>query len=185
MVSKLPLPAQITLILLTTNKENTMHYAPKTDEQLEAERPRLREGIIDWEIISTLLKDGEKINKDTGNLEKYKYFELNIKVYDSNGTQGFVKEFLSNQPKMIWKLKQFCDAAALHNEYMNPPLECFMLNGKCGRGMGHFQKNKDPNYADQFKIKSFNIKEDEDKAKPPLKQQSDSMDKFEDEDIPF
>lgn len=166
-----------------------MHYAPKTDEQLEAERPRLKEGIIDWEIISTLLKDGEKTNKDTGNLEKYQYFEYNIKVYDENGTQGFVKEFASNQAKMIWRLKHICDASGLEHEYMNPPLETFMFNGKSGRGIGHYQKNKDPKYNDQFKIKSFNIPKNEangDTAKQPLKQQSNSIPSdFADDDIPF
>lgn len=151
-----------------------MQYEYKTPEELEAERPQLKEGVADFEIVNAT----DDISKSSGN----PMIKLVVKVWDVEGKQGNLFDYLV--PHVPFKIKQVCDAIGRPEWYAaNFDLRPDMLIGKSGSCvLGKERKSKDPKYANReprIIISSYTS------ADEPKKEAPTADNNFEDDDIPF
>lgn len=153
-----------------------MQFKPKTDDELY---PKYKEGDAQFEVISA---------KDGSTQGGVPYLELNLKFYDADGRQGFVHDWLYGTDKSIWKLKGFCDSVGLDVEYMTGDITPQMCSRKTGICVLSYRKNKETG-KDELSIARYVKEKQEANKADTVKQQSSSqtasMDKFEDDDIPF
>ncbi len=156
-----------------------MNFAPRTEEEIIQRQEEVKTmnllpyGIYDFEVSDA----SDKISK-TGN----EMIELIVKVWDDNGKERFLYDYLVE--KMEYKLKHFCEYNGLHDKYDMGTLnakDCLRVSGKVEIGI---QKGKpNPNggmYPDKNFVIDYVSKE---KSKENKKQISNNEDL--NDDIPF
>ena len=96
-----------------------------SDEELQS-FPLLKPGVYDFEI----LKSTRKVSKNSGN----DMAELNIQIWDNEGKTSSMFDYLvfSTVPLNIRKVKHFCDATGLSENYKRGelPEDLSGLSGK-------------------------------------------------------
>lgn len=104
-------------------------FTPMTDEDFNALN-LMEDGIYDFEVV----RSTKRISKQ-GNLMA----ELNINVWDKQGKQHLIFDYLvfSTIPLNIKKVKHFCDATGLIEEYKKGeiPEDLERLSGKVHIGI--------------------------------------------------
>lgn len=82
-----------------------------------------------------LLKDGEydafvKLSSPRMSQAGNTMADMTLMVYDENGHSHEIRDFLVFSTKMLWKIKHFCDAASLREEYEEEKFVPVMAEGK-------------------------------------------------------
>lgn len=95
-----------------------------------------------------LLPDGDYpmiVEKSTGRMSGSgnAMAELNLKVYEKNGSSSYIKDYLLFTPSMIWKMKHFCESASLQKEYEEKKFRPELAEGKNVIGRVRVQKGKE------------------------------------------
>jgi Protein of unknown function (DUF669) len=123
-------------------------FEPMTDDELN-ESSLIEEGIYDFQVVSSI----KKISKSNNPMA-----ELNIKVWDKEGKQHFIYDYLvfSNVNLNIRKIKHFCDATGFssHYEKGQMPEE---LTSLCGRARIGIQSEKSNNNGGYYPKKNYVI----------------------------
>ncbi len=122
-----------------------MKYAYVSPDELEKQQNLLTPGEADFEV----LKATEKQSKSGNDM-----IELNIKVFDKDGKQTNVFDYLLSSEKFAWKIHQFCDAINKPEWYAeNAELTAEKLVGQAGKCKIVIEKNDE--YGDRVKIKNY------------------------------
>lgn len=147
-----------------------MRFTPKTNEEMETEKLSniiLEPGVYGFEVIKAI----DKVSK-SGN----EMIELILKFY-GRGQETIVFDYLVSTDKAAWKIKNFCDATGLTEEYkigLLTPQDCI---GRSGLAELIIQRDDSKAYPDKNSVKQYIEKEDA-LAKPaPID--------FDDDSIPF
>jgi hypothetical protein len=150
-----------------------MKYEYKTDKQLEDEKPKLKEGLAQFEIT----KAEDTISKSSGN----PMLALTIKVWDSEGKLGVVFDYITSTQS--YKIKALCMAIG-HPEWyaMDYDLQAHGLENSRGECFLKEEKSTNPAYPDKMKIHYYVEKEESSTLVLPHAQESES---FTDDDILF
>lgn len=84
-------------------------YEPMSeDEATKARYQLLPDGIYEAYVLNSIPKLSNSNNSMA---------QLDLLVYDEDGKEHPKKDFLVFTPKMMWKIKHFCDSAGLQKEY--------------------------------------------------------------------
>lgn len=123
-----------------------LSFTPKTEEELV---DTLEIGEANFEVYEAAHKD----SKSSG----LPMIELKMKVWDKNGTQGIVYDYLMlNDSKFfLRKIRHFCFSAGLEEFYNAGRLhahDCVGKQGKCTIGI---QKDKTGKYPDKNVVNDY------------------------------
>lgn len=142
------------------------NYVPR--EELEKQKHLLTPGKADFEV----LKATEKTSKSGNDM-----IELHIKLWDCEGKQTNVFDYLLSDTKFAWKIQSFCDAIG-RPEWYAPDFELTPdnLKGQSGKCKIDIEKNQE--YGDKVKIKNYLMPANPSSAKMESPE-------FVDDDIPF
>lgn len=111
-------------------------YTPLSNEQIDSYRKILKPGIANFTIISA----SEKTSK-AGN----PMIEIKMHVWDSEGTQGQLLDWLVGAPEMAWKLKSFCQSIGNESLYESGEISPLTLINKSGQLKIGLKKDNDGN----------------------------------------
>jgi hypothetical protein len=114
-----------------------------SDEQIEALRPHLTEGIYDFECIAS-----ELTQSPYGGMQ----FALQLKVWDSSGTEYLVRDWIGIDEKSAWKLKAYFNSVGHPEIYKKGAARAVDLSGKSGKVEIYIQKKDERNYP---KVKNY------------------------------
>jgi hypothetical protein len=166
-------------------------FTPRTEEEVQkmSRPPLLAEGEADFEVIRVISEDkGARLMSKSGN----PMLQLTLKVWDKDGNEGKVDDWLVFMDVMMFKIKHFWDSVGKPEVFASgkfDPGDCF---GKCGKLKLTIQKgNEKPRdkwkgsepefYPDRNSVKDY-IEFSKDKANRKTKE-NDAP--FFDDDIPF
>lgn len=110
-------------------------FNPKTDEQIAAEN---NYALLQSGIYPFIVKEVTAKTSKTGN----PMLELKLGILTPQGAEVFVKDFLLAD-SMAFKLKHFCEAIGMVNEYEQGKLDPRALVGKAGKVNLTIQKGKE------------------------------------------
>ena len=144
-----------------------MEFKPMSDEEIESLSPKLKPGVCDYEVLTA----EETISKSNNPMIKIK-----LKVWDCDGKEGFVNDFLME--KIPWKLKRFCQSHGLTDQYEKGNLSDVDIFNKTGQCKIRPQKDNDK----YFQVSEYLIMEAKDKKEEYQKAKEEPV--F-DDDIPF
>jgi hypothetical protein len=137
-----------------------MRFEPKTEDQLNNFN-LIEEGTYDYEVIESIDSCCKYPDKETGQyLEQIK---LTLLIIDKLGQQRKIKDFL--HPKMIHKIKHFCDDNGLSIKYTHGELNANDCFGKKGKLELIIQKGKEIQnepgkyYHDQNSVQDYIVSE--------------------------
>lgn len=100
-----------------------INYQVMTEEEATAERFKLlQSGDYDATIDNAI----DKVSQKSG----CPMIEINFSVYDKNGKSYSIKDWLTFQPNMMWKIIKFCKSANLMDEYNSQKLCADTVRGK-------------------------------------------------------
>lgn len=122
-----------------------MNFTPLSDEELNAQKGLLAPGVADFEVVEA--KD--EVSKSSGN----EMIKLNLKVWDSQGKQGMVFDYLVST--VSWKIKQFFDAIGKPEIYNVGTITSQNLIGASGKATLGIQKDRTGKYGDQTKVVEY------------------------------
>ncbi len=144
-------------------------FTPKTDEEIN-DVILLAKGDGNFEVIRAEFKTSKSGNP---------MISLFLKVWDCNGKEGFVNDYLINTPRFEFKIKHFCIAASLENEYNNGTFNETMCTGRTGRLRLGIDKDKGGQYSDKNNVIDYL------KSNGTITPKPDVIDTFFNDDIPF
>lgn len=134
----------------------------------------MENGIYDFQVI----KATEKISK-SGN----EMIELQLKVWESNGRERFIFDYLLEQ--LEYKIGHFAECVGLYPKYQDGMLSAHDCEGKSGQCKIYIQKGKD-GYSDKNAIADYILDSDAQAAKQDRKTKAaEQGDNFVDDEIPF
>jgi hypothetical protein len=115
-----------------------MKFIPKTDEQIKEESNKykpLPEGIYDVQVIlSHSFGQYEALTEDTISKAGKEMIVLVVKIFHKNDDKfSVVKDYLVNDPRMIWKIKQASKTFGLLKDYDKGDLKAISFIGKTGK----------------------------------------------------
>jgi hypothetical protein len=152
-----------------------MKFIPRdcTEKQIQ-ESALIPNGDYDFEIV----KATEKKSK-AGNI----MMELKLKVWDSNGKERFMFDFLlTDTDMMMFKFKHFCESVGLQSQFeLGEVTEGDCLN-KSGRVRIFIQQDKSGQYGPRNSVKDYLSVTGSVSSKSDI---SGKNDPFQDSDIPF
>ena len=146
-----------------------MRFKPMTEEEIQY-ATLLPEGKYKFHVVNS--KD--ETSKNTGD----DMIKLELAVTDKDGTDRKVFDYLLES--MLYKMKHFCDATGLQNEYNEGVLNSGHCFGKSGLCHVIIQKDKTGQYPAKNTIKDY-ISESDRKEKI----EKAGADEFKDDDLPF
>jgi len=141
-----------------------MRFTPKTENEIQFEN-LLEPGIYNFSVV----KAEDAISK-AGN----EMIKLNLKVWDKNGHERFVFDYLLEA--LAYKIKHFCDAVGLADKYQNGAFNASDCLDKSGNVKVDIQKDKTGLYHDKNIVVDYLVETTASQSK---------KDTFEDSDIPF
>lgn len=144
-------------------------YDPMTEEEIQTFN-LLEEGYYPFETV----KSDAKISS-SGN----KMIELVHRIFDKNGREHLVYDYLVAIPSMAFKIKHYCDSTGMEQEYKDKKFNSDLCQNKKGfcyvtikEGDGKYQsKNNVKDYVTADKVITESPKE--------------NKENFLNEDIPF
>lgn len=148
-----------------------MRFTPKSDEELQMMN-LMHEGEYPFEVLDAT----PEVSKSNNEMIK-----LKLKVFDQEGREHVIFDYLLEA--LSWKLKHFCKATGLLDDYEAGVLDHLKCIGKSGYVKIIIQKgNVNPSgghYADKNSVKDYIFAESENKPFP--KPTTD----FKDDELPF
>lgn len=136
-----------------------MRFDVLTEEQLEAMKRKLLPGIYTFEVIDA----SEKVSKSTNK----PMIELILKIYDNNGFEFIIYDYLVSDQKSSWKIKDFCESIGKPEIYQTGTINVLSLAGNSGRLATKIERYQE---RDKARVKEY---------LPSLEET------FKDDDIPF
>lgn len=100
------------------------NFTPLTDEQIEELSEPWAEGEYDFEVVNAVEHISPKQNKS---------IKLILKVLDKAYNQKKIYDYLVDDPKMIFKIKHFCEACGLADKYFDGSLTKADMVNKTGK----------------------------------------------------
>lgn len=165
----------------------SFYYEVMTEQEALAERYQLlNEGIYEGVVTSST-----DTQSSTGN----PMMDITITVYDKNGKEYNVRDFLVFTKNMMWKVISFCNSAGLSKEYEQGALcSSLVINKKLfvkvaieeGREIPEDKLKGKPQgskYPDKNKIAEYRVTDNNEDKKEKSNTVSDSD--FKDDDLPF
>lgn len=155
-------------------------YTPKTEEECQKalQYPMLEPGIYDFQVISAEYKTSSKGNP---------MIALKLCVWNEDGKQFHIFDYLVATEKMEWKTKHFCDSVGLSKEYESGAFNEDLCANRCGKASIIYQAGqKKPDgsyYADKNAVEDYVVTD-----KGSLKYDPNAQGKekgFFNDDIPF
>jgi hypothetical protein len=119
-----------------------MRFTPKTEQEIQ-QALLLPDGEYDFEVISALDKQSKSGND---------MIELKLRVFHEQ-SERFITDYLMEA--MAFKLRHFCGAAGLMDEYESGALAAGMCVGKAGRVKLIIQKDKTGAYPDKNSVRDY------------------------------
>ena len=145
-------------------------FQPLSEEEIKALNI-IEPGIYDFEVLDAQ----EKISK-SGN----PMIEMQIKVWDLHGKEKTITDYMVSTPKMLYKVKHFCDSVGLTQKYESGSFAPYDCIGKTGKLNLTIQKSND--YPDKNSIKDYVVyAKMEGSNVSPIKKD----DSFINDDLPF
>lgn len=151
-----------------------MRFQPKSDAELRQERGLIEPGLCQFEIVSA-----EETKSKAGN----DMLKLILKVWDKNGREGTIFEYLTAD--FQWKLKSLCVAIGKASLYESGSITPDDLVGHSGQAEIYIAKDKTGKYGDAPKVKHFHTEQPIKADDPTKKGGSPNEPPNFDEDIPF
>lgn len=148
-----------------------------TEEQCEKERqyPMLEPGIYNFTVSKAESKRSKSGNP---------MIELTLKVFDNNGKEFNVFDYLIAMPSMNWKIRHFCDSVGLTKEYESGKFDEYLAVGRSGKVDIVFQKGKAKDgggfYKDKNAVEDYVMTD-----QGAQKYNAAPVDDFKDDSIPF
>jgi hypothetical protein len=126
-------------------------YEPLSEEAAEKERQfvLLEDGTYNFEVVSAEAKQSK-----TGN----PMIELHLKIWDKDGKDHLVYDYLVGTSNMAWKLRHFCASIGLSKEYESGTFKPFQSEQKTGIAIISWQAGKQKPDGSFYKNK--NVVED-------------------------
>lgn len=148
-------------------------FNPMTEEELNS-ASMIEEGFYDFEVVKSTRKTSKSGNPMA---------ELNINVWDKEGKQHLIFDYLvfSTVPLNIKKVKHFCDAVGLQDQYKQGqiPEELERYCGKVLIGIQEEKPNPNGGCWPKKNIVVDYLKSDKESSKKPI--ESNELN----DDIPF
>lgn len=120
-------------------------FTPKTEQDFQTMN-LLEPGEGNFEIMNAIQKVSENGNP---------MIELILKVWDKNGKERNIFDYLVNVPSMEHKIKRFCDCCGLEVQYQ---AGCFAAEdciGKSGKLKIAITKDKSGQYPDKNTVAGY------------------------------
>ncbi len=135
-----------------------LQFEPKKEEELNT---LLAIGIGDYEVIKSTAKISH-----IGNA----MIELVLKVWDSQGNQGNIFDYLilNGHNLSLRKIRHFCYSAGLESTYEEGKLNASQCLGKVGKLQIGIQKDKEEKYPDKNSVQDYIYIAKNDKNDAPL-----------------
>ena len=102
----------------------TITYSPLSDEELNANRPLLKEGEYKFQCFEAV----EQVSQNRGN----PMMKLSLKLYDSLGNMQYLTDYIVFTKESLWKLKQFCASIGRDDIYRKGLVDRLDFVGKSG-----------------------------------------------------
>jgi hypothetical protein len=122
-----------------------MRFTPKPESEVSG-NGLWPEGIVDFEVMEaeeTTSRNGDDMIK------------LKIKVFNETGGSRTVYEYLLGTDSMQWKVRAFCAATGLLDQYETGELDAIDMEGRTGKAKLVIQKDKTGQYGDKNAIGSY------------------------------
>lgn len=130
-----------------------MKFTPKSEEQIKQDQIRRQEerllaaGECDFEVIGADEQFNEK--------NKCDMFILTLRIWDKNGKESTLKDWILNNDQFEWKLRHFCHSAGLEDYYETGDLSTYYMRGKTGKLMLSVRKDKKGKFPDQNAVDDY------------------------------
>lgn len=156
-------------------------YEPLSERECEQARsfPLLDPGVYEFEVKSAIAKPSKSGNP---------MIELQLEIYDTEGKQHVIYDYLVSTKQMQWKIRHFCSSIGLTAQYEDGSFNDKMCPGRMGKASVVYQPgNKKPDgsyYKDKNSIEDYVSKESEmtklNGSEIPVNENN-----FQDSDLPF
>lgn len=128
-----------------------MQFTPQSEEEVQANRPGpWPKGEYDFEVIEA----AEKQSKSGNDM-----IELQVTVFNAEGKQKTIKDWLLGTPSTIYKLRHFAYGSGLEQEYEAGTLEASDCIRRTGKVTLRIEKDPNGQYADKNVIQDYVIPE--------------------------
>ncbi len=154
----------------------TFNFQPKTDEEIE--KMNL---LPDGKYRFTVRNAEETVSKSGNSMVK-----LTLEVYGHDGGSAFIIDYLVASDNMAWKVKHFCDAVKLLEEYQKGTL--VVQNIIRLEGYATITTEKQSDYPARNKVKDYSATKEPTKNNTLTEKKGDPnkpLEIIEDEDLPF
>lgn len=138
-------------------------FTPKTEEELNANN-LLTPGIANFEVVQAM----QKVSKSGNSM-----IEMKLRIWDRNGKEKIIHDYLVDIPSMSYKIKHFCDSTEMSDKYEQGCFSDVDCIGKTGKLKIIISKDKTGGYPDKNSVADY------------LTTESKKEDAFHDDDIPF
>jgi hypothetical protein len=146
-------------------REKMMKFTPREDEYFCF---TLEPGEYDFKIIQA----EDAVSKTNNEMIK-----LSLKVWGKDGQEYYITDYLlTNNARMEWKLKNFCDSVGLSDKYLSGELNAADCKDKHAKVELRIDKDKEGKYPDKNSVKKY-----VQTLLPPMADKNN----FVDDDIPF
>jgi hypothetical protein len=157
-------------------------FPSMSEEEIQALN-MVEDGIYDFQVV----KATQKVSK-SGN----QMIELQLVIWDKDGKEHIVFDYLVSIVSMVYKIKHFCDTVGLDDEYKAGNFDVMQCEGKRGKAHIIVQAGQpNPNggmYADKNAVRDY-VLDDKGSVKVDLSGKKSPEPKDEnslvDDDIPF
>lgn len=132
-----------------------MRYSVLSQQEIEAQKPKLAAGPADFTVMSAKEKTSKKGND---------MIELQLAVWDKNGLQGTVFDYLVNNAQ--FKIKGFWESVGLAEQYETGVFDCQKAIDTGGKLEIKIEKNEQ--YGDQPRVKYYLSRDETPKTDEPF-----------------
>lgn len=133
-------------------------YNPMSKDEAEKSRqfPLLEPGIYNFQVLKAEYRlSNPKFDKKGEPLPRNPMIELILLIWDNNGKEFNVYDYLINSEKMEWKTRHFCDSVGLEKEYEAKQFNEHLCEGRSGKASIIIQAGqKKPNSSEFYKDKN-------------------------------
>lgn len=124
-------------------------FPPMTEEEIKALN-MVEEGIYDFEVVKSTQKTSKSGNQ---------MIEMQLMIWDKEGKEHVVFDYLVSIKSMMYKIKHFCDTVGLEKEYQRGNFDVTQCEGRRGKAHIVIQSGQ-PNpaggmYADKNAVKDY------------------------------
>lgn len=160
----------------------TFPYIP--DEVLEQNNTNKQFHLLPEGIYDFYVKLAEEKISSTGN----EMIKLTLAIHDENGFERNIFDYLVSTEKMVFKIKQFCEAIGIEDKYKSSSFTIDDIMSKNGKAKITIKKgSQKPDgsfYTDSNAVK-FYIKTEKNDSVMTDKKTDKKTESFIDDDLPF